>query len=196
MSEIVSELESTGSKAPVKRSKIGIGILILVFLIGIAGIFYWRELNKQMVIIQPQKPSIPASIKLALDNFENSTDTGISLQDYPNLIIALKTATSTEGSLLTTQQQKELSKITYEMDMSFQLWQTSHYDDYDSANDMGDSTLTPALKDWLMSLNVDLTTLKHEGRNYPYRTDEVMSHVWNAIGVKIELFELEYKAHK
>jgi hypothetical protein len=214
LSEIINELEpaspltgkseprivSLPSTPPRQTSKtkrtIGIFLIILPVLI-IVGILCCPAVVQSTL---PKNPTIPAPIKLELDNFENTTNTGISLQDYPALIIALKTSISTAGDTLTTDQQKELGEITSDMDMSNQLWRVAHIDSYNGNSyiDLGDNFpgQYANLRDWLTGLHVNLEDLKRKDSESTYLTGLVMSHVWGAIGTKIDLFELKYNLPK
>lgn len=111
--------------------------LTLLVLVGIAACIiigfylfnkYQENSARQQAEVVKQQRQIPLEITRAINNLSSATSTGVNQETYTNLVIELKSAVSTYGQSLPSDEAKLLGQIVDTYDIGVQLWDKSQID--------------------------------------------------------------------
>ncbi len=171
-----------------KSGKKGILILIIILLIGGVGFFLLQPASITKTENGPiAPPAIPTEIRLALNNVDSATTTGINRADYTSLVIALKSATSTYGQNLSSDQSLKLNSIVANYDLVAKLWALSY--------ENGSYGQCIAIGGDFLNQHYDLTSalndldIKPDDQTHLYFTNSILSKIWQINGDKIKTLQ-------
>jgi TPR repeat protein len=125
---------------------------------------------------------IPLQIKQAINDLSSATSTGVNKETYTNLVIALKSAVSTYGQNLPSDEAKLLSQIVDTYDIGVQLWDRAQTDGDGISiivlDIAADSDLDTVVKHLGVPTQLVAVYNENDTTHHQYFRTDVLSRLW------------------
>lgn len=172
---------------PINRPFVIVAILVGIIGSIVIGVYLF---NKHQEETAKQQRQIPIEIMHAINNVSSATSTGVNLETYTNLVIALKSAVATYGQKLPSDEGNLLNKIVYNYDIGIQLWEKAQTaEDGESIivlNIASDYQLDREIKNLNVSPCIDIISNSADDQHNQYSRGNVLSALWTLNDVAIK----------